>query len=104
MVLNITRDELPMSLPTLTQYLKFKDLLESLCLDHTHGHTLDLVITRKMENTIASPPRVFRYLSDRAAVHCDININKPAFQKLKYFVQEGDGGRHGLSQADRYLA
>ena len=104
MVLNITRDEFPMSLPTLIQYLKFKDLLESLCLDHTHGHTLDLVITRKMENTIASPPRVFRYLSDRAAVHCDININKPAFQKLKYFVQEGDGGRHGLSQADRYLA
>ena len=82
-----------MSLPTLIQYLKFKDLLESL------GHTLDLVITRKMENTIARPPRVFRYFSDRAAVHCDININKPAFQKLKYFVQEGDDGRHGLSQA-----
>ena len=82
-----------MSLPTLIQYLKFKDLLESL------GHTLDLDITRKMENTIARPPRVFRYFSDRAAVHCDININKPAFQKLKYFVQEGDGGRHGLSQA-----
>ena len=85
-----------MSLPTLIQYLKFKDLLESL------GHTLDLVITRKMENTIARPPRVFRYFSDRAAVHCDININKPAFQKkneLKCFVQEGDGGRHGLSQA-----
>ena len=52
-----------------------------------------------MENTIARPPRVCRYFSDRAAVHCDININKPAFQKLKYFVQEGDGGRHGLSQA-----
>ena len=53
---------------------------------------------------MARPPRVCRYLSDPAAVHCDININKPAFQKLKYFVQEGDGGRHGLSQADRYLA
>ena len=54
-----------------------------------------------MENTIARPPRVFRYFSDHAAVHCDININKPAFQKneLKYFIQEGDGGRHGLSQA-----
>ena len=90
-----------MSLPMLIQYLKFKDLLESLCLEHAHGHTVDLVITRKMENTIARPPRVCRYLSDRAAVHCDININKPAFQKLKYFVQEAidDGGRHGLSQA-----
>ena len=52
-----------------------------------------------MENTIARPPRVCRYLSDRAAVHCDININKPAFQKLKYFAQEGDGGKHRLSQA-----
>ena len=83
-----------MSLPTLIQYLKFKDLLESL------GHTLDLVITRKMEDTIARPPRVFRYFSDRAAVHCDININKPAFQKLKYFVQEGDGGRHGCLKHD----
>lgn len=88
-----------MSLPTLIQYLKFKDLLESLGLEHTHGHILDLVITQKMENTIARPPRVYRYLSDRAAVHCDININKPAFQKSKYFVPEGDGGRHGLSQA-----
>ena len=87
-----------MSPLTLIQYLKFKDLLESLCLEHTHGHTLDLVITRKMDNTMARPPRVCRYLSDPAAVHCDININKPAFQKLKYFVQEGDGGRHGLSQ------
>ena len=75
--------------------LKIQDLLESL------GHTLDLVITRKMENTMARPPRVFRYFSDHAAVHCDININNPAFQKneLKYFIQEGDGGRHGLSQA-----
>ena len=88
-----------MSLPTLIQYLKFRDLLESLSLEHTHGHTVDLVITRKMENTIARPPRVCRYLSDRAAVYCDININKPAFQKLKCFVQEGDGGIYGLSQA-----
>ena len=87
-----------MSLPTLIRYLKFRDLLESLSLEHTHGHTVDLVITRKMENTIARPPRVCRYLSDRAAVHCDININKPAFQKLKYLVQEGDGGIYGLSQ------
>ena len=30
------------------EYLKFKDILESLYLEHTHGHTLDLVITRKM--------------------------------------------------------
>lgn len=70
-----------MSLTTLIEYLKFKDLLESLGLENTHGHTLDLIITRKMENTIARPPRVSRDFSDRAAVHCDININKPAFPK-----------------------
>ena len=69
---------------------KFVDLLESLGLEqhvsgptHTHGHTLDLVITRKMENIIACPPRFCRYFSDHAAVHCDININKPAFRAKK---------------------
>ena len=69
---------------------KFVDLLESLGLEqhvsgptHTHGHTLDLVITRKMENIIACPPRICRYFSDHAAVHCDININKPAFRAKK---------------------
>ena len=65
---------------------KFVDLLESLGLEqhvsgptHTHSHTLDLVITRKMENIIACPPRNCRYFSYHAVVHCDININKPAF-------------------------
>lgn len=45
----------------------FIDLLESLGLEqhvkgptHIHGHTLDLVITRKMETVVACPPRVCR--------------------------------------------
>ena len=70
--------------------VKFMDLLESLGLEqhvrgptHTHAHTLDLVITRKMENIIARPPRVCRYFSDHATVHCDMNFNKPAFQVKK---------------------
>ena len=70
--------------------VKFMDLLESLSLEqhvrgptHTHDHTLDLVITRKMENIIARPPRVCRYFSDHATVHCDMNFNKPAFQVKK---------------------
>ena len=50
---------------------------------HIHGHTLDLVITWKMENIIARPPRVCRYFSDHATVHCDMNFNKPAFQVKK---------------------
>ena len=68
-----------MSLPTLIQYLKFKDLLESLGLEHTHGHILDL--TQKMENTIARPPRVCRYLSDRAAVHCEASTSTSLLSK-----------------------
>ena len=79
-----------MDVPTDANTVKFMDLLESLGLEqhvrgptHTHGHTLDLVITRKMENIIACPPRVCRYFSDQATVHCDMNFNKPAFQVKK---------------------
>ena len=81
-----------MDVPTDAYTVKFMDLLESLGLEqhvrgptHTHGHTLDLVITRKMENIIACPPRVCRYSSDQATVHdhCDMNFNKPAFQVKK---------------------
>ena len=66
--------------------VKFMDLLESPGLEqHVRGptHPLDLVITRKMENIIARPPRVCRYFSDHATVHCDRNFNKPTFQVKK---------------------
>ena len=79
-----------MGVSTDADAVKFVDLLESLGLEqqvsgptHTHGLTLDLVITWKMENIIACPPRVCPYFSDHAAVHCDININKPAFRAKK---------------------
>ena len=80
-----------MDVPTDAYTLKFMDLLESLDLEqhvrgptHTHGHTLDPVITRKMENIIACPPRVCRYFSDQATVHCDMNfIGGHAFQVKK---------------------
>ena len=52
---------------------------------HTHGHTLDLIITRKMEKIIARPSRVCRYFSDHATVHCNMNFNKPAFQVKKIY-------------------
>ena len=72
--------------------VKFMDLLESLGLEehvrgpaHTHGHTLDLIITRKMENITARPSQVCRYFSDHATVHCNMNFNKPAFQVKKIY-------------------
>ena len=64
--------------------MKFLDLLDSLGLDqhitqptHIHGHTLDLIITRKKESLIRSPPRSCHYFSDHAAVHSSILIVKP---------------------------
>ena len=79
-----------MDVSTNADTVKFMDLLESLGLEqhvrgptHTHGPTLDLVITRKMENIIARPPRVCRYFSHHTTVHCDMNFNKPAFQVKK---------------------
>ena len=87
-----------MDVSTNADTVKFMDLLESLGLEqhvrgptHTHGPTLDLVITRKMENIIARPPRVCRYFSDHTTVHCDMNFNKPAFQ-VKKIIQKGEGG------------
>ena len=47
---------------------------------HIHGHTLDLVITRKIEGIFASPPCACHYFSDHAAVYCDVAISRPSFQ------------------------
>ena len=73
--------------PNDTDALKLLDLLESLGLEqhvteptHIHGHTLDLVMTRKIEDILASPPRACRYFSDHAAVRCDVAVSKPSFQ------------------------
>ncbi|XP_022791547.1 uncharacterized protein LOC111330848 [Stylophora pistillata] len=73
--------------PIDTDALKFLELLESLGLEqhvteptHVHGHTLDLVLTRKIEDILTSPPRACHYFSDHAAVHCVVTISKPSFQ------------------------
>lgn len=47
---------------------------------HIYGHTLDLLITRKIEDILASPPRARRYFSAHAAMHCEVAISKPSFQ------------------------
>ena len=40
------------------------------------GHTLDLVITRKMDTIIRSQPVADCFLSDHATVICDLNLSK----------------------------
>ena len=64
--------------------MKFADLLSSLGLNqlvseptHIHGHTLDLVISRKFDTVIEDSPIIGRYLSDHAAVFCCLNQIKP---------------------------
>lgn len=44
---------------------------------HTDGHILDYVLSRSDEDVIKSV-EVSTFLSDHAAVHCDLNIYKPA--------------------------
>ena len=76
---------------------KFSDLFESLGLvqhvehaTHVHGHTLDLIISRKSDTTIYGAPRIDHFLSDHGAVHFTINSNRPditvktvSYRKLK---------------------
>lgn len=89
---NIRVDALDDSVAT-----KFSDLLESLGLvqhveqaTRVHGHTLDLIISRKSDTTIYGAPHVDRFLSENGAVHFTINSNRPditvktvSYRKLK---------------------
>ena len=58
---------------------------------HVHGHTLDLVITRKKSTITQKLPRVDRYFSDHASIVCDLRIKRPVskvklvtYRKLKF--------------------
>jgi exonuclease III len=76
---------------------KFQDLLESVGLrqhvtqaTHTHGHTLDLIITRCSDQIIMNQPYVDRFISDHASVICDLlpakpvmSIKRVSYRKLK---------------------
>ena len=75
---------------------KFRDILNSFGLTqmvqdgtHTNGHILDYVITRSCDSLVKSV-EVSSLLSDHAALHCVLNISKPApsrrtisYRKLK---------------------
>ena len=64
--------------------VRFCELLESVNLElhvnqptHVHGHTLDLIITRKSEVIIKSTPVPVYLFSDHFSLLCDLDLNKP---------------------------
>ena len=66
------------------------DLCDSMdLLQHVHsltqlsGHTLDLIITRKMDSIITSSPVADCFLSDHSTVLCDLNLTKSAVSVKK---------------------
>ena len=68
---------------------KFTDLLESVNLiqhvkspTHRHGHTLDLIITRKEEDMIADVQVLADVYSDHRVICCKINHPKPPPAKI----------------------
>ena len=72
---------------------EFLDLLASLGLKqhvigptHEGGHTLDLVITRQYDQVIKSAPMIDRFISDHAAVLCQLDSVKPctAVKEISY--------------------
>ena len=69
----------------ITGHSAFLDLLDSLNLEqHVHsvtqvtGHTLDQIITRKMDN-IECLPVSDCFLSDHSTVLCDLNVTRPSY-------------------------
>ena len=74
-----------------TDASRFRDILSnhSLCQHvsgptHMDGHTLDLIITKLMNNLV-SKTTVSDFLTDHGAVHCDLHLPKP--QPLRQSVQ-----------------
>ena len=72
---------------------EFLDLLASLGLKqhvvgptHEGGHTLALVITRQYDQVIKSAPMIDRFISDHAAVLCQLDSVKPctAVKEISY--------------------
>ena len=48
---------------------------------HVHGHTLDLILTRYSENTVADIPVVDFQVSDHSSIKCTLQTVKPSLQK-----------------------
>ena len=82
----------------ITGHSEFLDLLDSLNLEqHVHsvtqvtGHTLDPIITRKMDNIIECLPVSDCFLSDHSTVLCDLNVTRPSYlwKKMSYRKLKG---------------
>ena len=54
---------------------------------HTSGHTLDLVISRTA-NPLVQSTYVGSFISDHAAVHCHLNINRQSHQKQELIYRK----------------
>jgi hypothetical protein len=87
--------------------VKFHDLLESLGLEqhvtkstYIHGHILDLVITRKTENTIPFPPR--KRLK-RLKNHVTYISNKGRREFYAQFIHENGNYQNRLFRATNAL-
>jgi hypothetical protein len=70
--------------PSNDDALRFLDLLESLGLEqhvdestHTHGHILDLVITRIGDDILNESPKSDFCISDHISIICNISLLKP---------------------------
>ena len=57
---------------------------------HEHGHTLDLIITRRNDEVVSDHPSIDHLFSDHFSVLCDLNMAKPSlstkqvsYRKLK---------------------
>ena len=46
---------------------------------HVSGHTLDLVITKEVDEPLSTTPVVDYLFSDHITVICDLLIKKPSF-------------------------
>ena len=70
--------------PSNVDALRFQDLLESFGLEqhvhgptHTHGHTLDLIITRTDNHILKESPKADFCISDHMSVICCLSLLKP---------------------------
>lgn len=73
---------------SLPETKQFTELLESNNLQqhvqiptHIHGHTLDLIITRKSDSVICTSPDSGHFISDHCAVLCHLRTSRPKINR-----------------------
>ena len=73
--------------PTDCNNIHFRDLLDAMRIvqhvkqpTHTHGHTLDLIITRQSDDFVAEEPFSERFISDHAAMMCSLRTRRPVVE------------------------